>query len=96
MGHGDENVRTITLPTLPDAKEGEIGPLAAGDWITLITPLMKDLSAASSAWWEVVLTEAVYGRWLRSDPMTTLNLMPQLPPACQQQPWLRLEQRGLA
>ena len=61
MGHGDENVRTITLPTLPDAKEGEIGPLAAGDWITLITPLMKDLSAASSAWWEVVFDRG--GLW---------------------------------
>ena len=97
-GHGDENIRTVTLPALPDLKEGEIGPLAAGDWITLITPLMKDLSATSSAWWEVVLTEAVgcYDRWLRSDPMTKLNLMPRLPVACQQQPWLRLEQRAQA
>ena len=47
-GSYEEGLRTIDLPPLPGLSEGELGPLAAGDWVALITPMMKDLSASSA------------------------------------------------
>ena len=54
------------------------------------------LSATSSQWWAEILTEAMgcYERWLRSDPLMKLRILPALPDACARQPWMRLEQRA--
>ena len=53
-----ESIRTVDLPGLVDLGESEIGPWVAGDWLTSITPLMKDLSPSSATWWEIVLSVA--------------------------------------
>ena len=92
----DEGVRSIELPPLPGLHEGELGPLAAGDWLALITPMMKDLSSSSALWWDGVMEEAtrVYEQWLQSEPLARLHLRPGLPPGCERQPWARLEQRA--
>ena len=92
----EEGVRSIELPPLPGLAEGELGPLAAGDWLALITPMMKDLSGTSAQWWDGVMEEStrVYEQWLQSEPLTRLHLRPVLPPGCDRQPWARFEQRA--
>ena len=52
----------------PSFREGELGSLVLGDWIQLISPTMRDLSATSWKWWEEVLQLAMtaYREWLTS------------------------------
>ena len=44
----------IELPDLPP----DSSPLQFGDWLHLITPIMKDISDAAAWWWESTLREA--------------------------------------
>ena len=89
-------MRSFDLPPLPGLVEGELGPLAAGDWLALITPMMKDLSATSAQWWDSVMEESTraYELWLQSEPLARLHLRPVLPAGSDRQPWARLEQRA--
>ena len=91
-----ESIRTVDLPVLTDLGESEIGPLVAGDWLTSITPLMKDLSPSSASWWETVLAVAggAYQSWLGSDPMTRLRIQPSTPADFLRSPYARVEQRA--
>ena len=43
-------------PSLQELSESEIGPLIAGDWLCNIGPYMRDLSASSAGWWDLVLS----------------------------------------
>eukprot|EP00435_Cladocopium_sp_Y103_P055404 s1091_g18.t1 len=90
-----ESIRTVDLPPLPGIKEGELGGVVIGDWLTLISPVMKDLSVSSGAWWEAVLQEAqtAYDMWLHSEPLQRLYISPSVPGECRTT-WARLEQRG--
>jgi hypothetical protein len=51
------------LPDLPS----ESSPLQFGDWLQLISPIMKDISSSASWWWESTLREAkgYYEEWRR-------------------------------
>ena len=49
-----ENIRTVDLLQLPSIKEGELGGPVLGDWLTLVAPIMKDLSVSSGAWWTAI------------------------------------------
>ena len=90
-----ESIRSVDLPALPGIKEGELGGVVIGDWLTLISPVMKDLSISSGAWWEAVLYEAhtAYNTWLHSEPLQRLYISPNVPKECRTT-WVRLEQRG--
>ena len=90
-----ESIRTVDLPPLPAIKEGELGGVVVGDWLALISPVMKDLSVSSGLWWDAVVTEAqsTYNTWLHSEPLQRLYLSPDVPGDCRTQ-WARLEQRG--
>ena len=90
-----ESIRTVDLPPLPAIKEGELGGVVIGDWLALISPVMKDLSVSSGAWWDAVVTEAqtTYNTWLHSEPLQRLYLSPDVPRDCKTT-WARLEQRG--
>ena len=92
----EETVRSVELPVLQELGESEVGPLIAGDWITSVTPFMKDLSSSSAAWWDEVLRCAgdLYGRWLSSEPMERLRIMAVTPESFKNMPWARIEQRG--
>ena len=83
-GSWGEAIRSVELPPLPELREGELGSLVLGDWIQLISPAMRDLSATSWKWWEEVLQLAMtaYREWLRAEPVQRLHV------------WSRLEQRG--
>ena len=90
-----ESIRTVDLPQLPSIKEGELGGAVLGDWLTLVAPIMKDLSVSSGAWWTAITRGAsdAYQRWLRSDPVQRLHIAPLVPTECTGL-WTRLEQRG--
>ena len=90
-----ESIRTVDLPQLPSIKEGELGGAVLGDWLTLVAPIMKDLSVSSGAWWTAITRGAsdAYQRWLRSDPVQRLHIAPLVPAECTGL-WARLEQRG--
>eukprot|EP00435_Cladocopium_sp_Y103_P038238 s480_g10.t1 len=91
----NETIRSVELPALPGIREGELGGSVVGDWMTLVAPIMKDLSVSSSAWWEAVLKAAgeAYQQWLLSDPVQRLHVSPRTPMECTTH-WARLEQRG--
>eukprot|EP00435_Cladocopium_sp_Y103_P005472 s1608_g1.t2 len=91
----NEAIRSVELPPLPGIREGELGGSVVGDWMTLVAPVMKDLSISSCTWWESVTKAAgeAYQRWLLSDPVQRLHVNPVMPPECATT-WARLEQRG--
>ena len=95
QGMNAETIRTIELPPLPGIREGELGGSVLGDWLTLVAPMMKDLSISSSAWCEAVTKASgeAYQRWLLSDPVQRLHVTPTMPQECATT-WTRLEQRG--
>ena len=94
-GGWGEVIRSVELPPLQDLREGELGSLVLGDWIQLISPTMRDLSATSWRWWEEVMQGAMmaYREWLRAEPVQRLHIKAEVPPECNTV-WSRLEQRG--
>ena len=94
-GQWAEAIRSVELPPLQDLREGDLGSLILGDWIQLVTPTMKDLSATSWKWWEEVLNFAMmaYREWLQAEPVQRLYIRPRVPTECTGV-WSRLEQRG--
>ena len=94
-GSWGETIRSVELPPLPELREGELGSLVLGDWIQLISPTMRDLSATSWKWWEEVLQLAMtaYREWLRAEPVQRLHIKTQVPMECNTV-WSRMEQRG--
>ena len=94
-GQRAEVIRSVELPPLQDLREGDLGSLILGDWIQLVTPTMKDLSATSWKWWEDVLNFAMvaYREWLQAEPVQRLYIRPRLPSE-RSGVWSRLEQRG--
>eukprot|EP00435_Cladocopium_sp_Y103_P030355 s2015_g7.t1 len=91
----NETIRSVELPPLPGIREGELGGSVVGDWLTLVGPVMKDLSVSSCAWWEAVMKASgeAYQQWLMSDPVQRLHVAPSMPSECATT-WARLEQRG--
>ena len=81
------------LPELPQ----DSSPLQFGDWLHLITPTMKDISAAAGWWWETTLRQAKahYEDWRRSSPLQRIQINPQLPSELQEAQFQRTEQRGI-
>ena len=94
-GGWGEVIRSVELPPLPELREGELGSLVLGDWIQLISPTMRDLSATSWKWWEEVLQLAMtaYREWLRAEPVQRLHIKTKVTRECDTV-WSRLEQRG--
>ena len=100
---GDSKVEDVnTIPELPklDIKdhEKELTPLIAGDWLTVIGPSLRDLSAQASTWWsEVVATaQAYYNKWLAKGPVDRLLMRPERPTRYDSGPFVRVEQQAVA
>ena len=89
-----ESLRNLELPQLP--MYGTDGAsLAFGDWMTVIEPLMTDVSSQARGWWQdqVRGVEAVYASWLTATPLQRLRLKPHGEVAMQNQ---RIEHRGIS
>ena len=79
----------MELTKLPEIKEGELGSLVVGDWIALISPMMRDLSGSSS---KEQLRKPTLSGFVRK-PLQRLYVVPRNP--IEEDPsWGRVEQRG--
>lgn len=90
-----EALRNLELPVLPPPG-GEGSALQFGDWVTIATPLMCDISNSASSWWDAVLScaEKAYLSWLKASPVQKLRLKPEPPEDGTYNP--RVEQRGIS
>ena len=73
-----EAMRNLELPALPAPSAENAAPLF-GDWMTIITPLMGDLSASSKSskeFWELIQEEVSvkYNEWLVASPLARLRM----------------------
>ena len=87
----NENLRNLELPKLsPDSTSVDFG-----DWLTIVGPLMADLSGTSSQWWALVLDAATktYAAWVTSTPLQRLRLKVLSPVELAK--WPRTEQRAV-
>ena len=72
-----ESIRQCDLPPLPQpGTEGSA--LGFGDWMTIVSPVMSDLSSTAKAWWEesTLAAQSLYEKWLVSTPLEKLRLKP--------------------
>ena len=86
-----DSLRNLELPKLPS----DASALAFGDWLTIIEPLMSDISTTSSAWWRLTLTAATktYDDWVVASPLQRLRLRASCPEGVAK--WPRTEQRAV-
>eukprot|EP00438_Fugacium_kawagutii_P022035 Skav212847 [mRNA] locus=scaffold325:150528:159063:- [translate_table: standard] len=82
----------IELPALP----ADSSPLGLGDWLTVITPLVRDVSQVSAIWWELTKGHALalYKKWKQSTRLERVAISPELPPELREARFQRTEQRG--
>ena len=87
-----EAMRNLELPQLPSPST-ENAALLVGDWLTVITPLMGDLSTSSKEFWDWVQreVEVKYNEWLLATPLgrSRIKVEEQVSPRFQ-----RLDQRA--
>ena len=95
-----EDVKNVgELPKLEVKEtERELTPLIAGDWVALIGPSLRDLSAHASDWWAESLSAAqeYYTKWLDSGPIERLTLKPERPDRFERGKYARVEQRAVS
>ena len=94
--NGEELIRTgiSELPMLPEWDATE-APLRMGDWLTVLGPMIADLSSTAEEWWTLMLKEV--GDWyqfhLSLSPLDRTSHLPETPVALQDRRWRRLERR---
>ena len=100
---GDNKVEDVkTIPELPKVEtkdhDKELTPLIAGDWLTVIGPSLRDLSAQASQRWSEVIDAAhlYYSKWLESGPVDRLLMRPERPTRFDSGAFMRVEQRAVA
>ena len=73
-------------------------PLIAGDWLALIGPSLRDLSAHATQWWAEVqeAAQGYYSKWLESSPIGRLLMRPERPQRFSSGPFTRVEQRAIS
>ena len=93
---GVEKVATgITeFPALPEWDAWE-APLKMGDWVTVLEPLVADMSATADEWWALMLREVNvwYQTHLALSPLDRAGHLPEVPLPLQEKRWRRLERR---
>ena len=93
-GHDSQGGGTrVELPPLPT----NLNPMDLGDWLTLIGPVLRDISAQSSKWWELTVKQAnvFYDLWRTSSPVQRVKIQPCLPEELNNPMYARTEQRGM-
>ena len=89
-----EALRNLELPALP-LPHTDGASIVFGDWLTMVFPLMADISCSAKSWWQESLMAAqeCYARWLTLSPLERLRAKPEIVVATAFQ---RIEQRGVA
>ena len=82
------------LPHLSELKTDE-APILVGDWVTLIGPIIGDISTGAGLWWSKVKVraEALYAQWLNATPLQRAQIEVKLGAELSQPQYTRLEQR---
>lgn len=72
-GNGGNSKTTGVPPLTADAT-----PLALGDWLAVIGPIMRDLTPVSDRWWTLTVMQAemYYGRWKTATPLDRVGIKP--------------------
>lgn len=72
------------------------GPIDLGDWLSLIEPIMSDLSKTSGDWWHLLTREATswYDEHQQLAPLKRIHHDPQPSSKLCQPKWCRLERRA--
>ena len=67
----------VELPMLPELS-ADTGPIDLQDWLTMVGPVMADLSDTSQEWWELMLrhTKKWYDKYMTEPPLQRLLLTP--------------------
>ena len=67
-----ESLRSMELPKLDESTTA----VGFGDWLTVIQPMMADISSTSSRWWAMTLDCAMqaYQQWAVSSPLEKLRM----------------------
>ena len=85
-GHGGDEVNAevvksaVDLPMLPELS-ADTGLIDLQDWLTMVGPVMADLSDTSQEWWELMLkhTKSWYDKYMTEPPLQRLLLTPTAP-----------------
>ena len=101
-GHGGDEVNAevvksaVDLPMLPDLS-ADTGPIDLQDWLTMVGPVMADLSDTSQEWWELMLkhTKSWYDKYMTEPPMQRLLMTPTAPLEVSNGKWRRVERRAV-
>ncbi len=95
-GNGGEYVRSS--PQLPMLAEWspQSGPIDLNDWLSLIEPMMSDLTASSGEWWKTLMSEATswYHHHMKLPPLDRISHEPNPSTYLNQPKWIRLERRA--
>ena len=72
------------------------GPIDLGDWLSLIEPIMSDLSKTSAEWWSTLMSEASqwYEKHQQLPPLSRLSHDPSPSAVLSNPKWSRLEKRS--
>ena len=90
-----EALRALELPKLP-TPGSEGASIQFGDWMTVVHPLMSDLSGSAGEWWSLTVktVEHHYQQWLVATPLEKLRMKPGSPVIGEG--YARLEQRSVS
>ena len=90
-----EALRALELPKLP-TPGSEGASIQFGDWMTVVHPLMSDLSGSAGGWWSLTVktVEHHYQQWLVATPLEKLRMKPGSPVIGEG--YARLEQRSVS
>ena len=82
------------LPTLQPWTSTH-GPLQLGDWLSLIEPVVSDLSTTSEQWWVLMMSEVEmwYQDHMSLGPLERIEHSAETPKCLQLKKWQRLERR---
>ena len=83
---------------LPELLGSDRSPLVLGDWLEVISPIMKDVSPQAHRWWPLVEEEArhYYETWRQSTPVERLYVKPRCKVVEEDPSLQRTEQRGIS
>ncbi|CAJ1452728.1 unnamed protein product [Effrenium voratum] len=86
----------VELPMLPELS-ADTGPIDLQDWLTMVGPVMADLSDTSQEWWELMLkhTKKWYDKYMTEPPLQRLLLTPTPPSEVCNGRWRRVERRAV-
>lgn len=95
-GGGGEFIRSsVQLPMLAEWSPSS-GPIDLNDWLSLIEPMMSDLTGSSGEWWKTLMEEATsrYHHHMRLPPLDRISHDPEASTYLKQPRWVRLERRA--